>query len=54
MLIPFTIALWVFSLIAAVGYLWRGNPAWRDWVAFDKLLAGLIGVAASQPRPHSR
>lgn len=45
MLIPFPIALWVFSLIADVVYLWRGNPAWKDWVAFYALLAGIIGAA---------
>lgn len=44
MLIPFPIALWVFSLIADVIYLWRGNPAWRDWVAFYALLGGIIGA----------
>jgi uncharacterized membrane protein len=45
MLIPFPIALWVFSLIADVIYLWRGNPAWRDWIAFYALLGGIIGGA---------
>jgi uncharacterized membrane protein len=45
MLIPFPIALWAFSLIADVIYLWRGNPAWRDWIAFYTLLAGTIGAA---------
>src|SRR5215204_1623607 len=47
MLIPFPIALWVFSLIADVIYLWRGNPAWRDWIAFYTLLAGIIGAASA-------
>jgi uncharacterized membrane protein len=47
MLIPFPIALWVFSLIADVIYLWRGNPLWRDWIAFYSLLAGIIGAAAA-------
>jgi uncharacterized membrane protein len=47
MLIPFPIALWVFSLIADVIYLWRGNPAWRDWIAFYALLGGVIGGAAA-------
>jgi uncharacterized membrane protein len=47
MLIPFPIALWVFSLIADVIYLWRGNPIWRDWIAFYALLAGIIGAAAA-------
>jgi len=44
MLIPFPIALWVFSLIADVIYLWRGNPVWRDWLAFYTLLGGIIGA----------
>jgi uncharacterized membrane protein len=26
-------------------YLWRGNPVWRDWIAFYALLAGIIGAA---------
>jgi uncharacterized membrane protein len=43
MIIPFPIALWVFSLIADVIYLWRGNPAWRDWIAFYALLGGIVG-----------
>ena len=45
MIIPFPIALWVFSLIADVIYLWRGNPVWRDWIAFYTLLGGIIGAA---------
>jgi uncharacterized membrane protein len=47
MLIPFPIALWVFSLIADLIYLWRGNPVWRDVVAFYALLAGIIGAIAA-------
>ena len=47
MLIPFPIALWVFSLIADLIYLWRGNPIWRDWIAFYALLAGIIGAVAA-------
>jgi uncharacterized membrane protein len=47
MIIPFPIALWVFSLVADVIYLWRGNPVWRDWIAFYSLLAGIIGGAAA-------
>jgi uncharacterized membrane protein len=47
MLIPFPIGLWVFSLIADLIYLWRGNPAWRDWIAFYALLAGIIGAVAA-------
>ena len=45
MIIPFPIALWVFSLVADVIYLWRGNPVWRDWIAFYALLGGIIGAA---------
>jgi uncharacterized membrane protein len=45
MLIPFPIALWVFSLVADVIYLWRGNLVWRDWIAFYTLLGGIIGAA---------
>ena len=47
MLIPFPIALWIFSLVADVVYLWRGNPVWRDWVAFYTLLGGIIGAAVA-------
>jgi uncharacterized membrane protein len=45
MIIPFPIGLWVFSLVADLIYLWRGNPVWRDWVAFYSLLGGIIGAA---------
>ena len=48
MLIPFPIALWVFSLVADVIYLWRGNPVWKNYIAFYTLLAGIIGAAALQ------
>jgi uncharacterized membrane protein len=47
MLIPFPIALWFFSLIADLIYLWRGNLVWRDWIAFYALLAGIIGAVAA-------
>ncbi|HEY0323112.1 MAG TPA: DUF2231 domain-containing protein [Pyrinomonadaceae bacterium] len=47
MLIPFPIALWIFSLVADVIYLWRGNPVWRDWIAFYALLGGIIGGAVA-------
>jgi len=47
MIIPFPIALWVFSLVADLIYLWRGNPVWKDWIAFYALLAGIIGAAAA-------
>ncbi len=47
MIIPFPIALWVFSLVADVIYLWRGNLVWKDTVAFYALLAGILGAAAA-------
>jgi uncharacterized membrane protein len=47
MIIPFPIALWVFSLVADIIYLWRGNPVWRDWVAFYTLLGGILGAAVA-------
>lgn len=47
MIIPFPIALWVFSLVADVIYLWRGNSVWRDYIAFYALLGGIIGAAAA-------
>ena len=47
MIIPFPIALWVFSLVADVVYLWRGNPVWKDWIAFYSLLAGTIMAAVA-------
>ena len=46
MLIPFPIGLWVFSLVADILYLWRGNPGW-EWIAFWTLLAGCIGAIAA-------
>ena len=47
MIIPFPIALWVFSLVADVIFLWRGNPVWRDYIAFYTLLGGILGAAAA-------
>ena len=47
MIIPFPIALWIFSLVADVIYLWRGNPVWRDYVAFYALLGGVVGAAVA-------
>ena len=47
MIIPFPIALWVFSLVADIIYLWRGNPIWKDWIAFYALLGGIIGAAVA-------
>lgn len=50
MIIPFPIALWVFSFIADLVYLWRGNPVWKDWIAFYALLGGTImAVVAAVP-----
>jgi uncharacterized membrane protein len=46
MLIPFPIALWVFSLVADILYLWRDNPGW-EWMAFWTLLAGCLGAIAA-------
>src|SRR5205085_10411763 len=49
-IIPFPIALWIFSLVADVIYLWRGNAVWRDYVAFYALLGGILGaVVAAVP-----
>src|SRR5688572_26916213 len=47
MIIPFPIALWVFSLVADVIFLWRGNPVWRDYIAFYTLLGGILGAAVA-------
>lgn len=47
MIIPFPIALWVFSLVADVIFLWRGNPVWKDYIAFYTLLAGILGAAVA-------
>jgi uncharacterized membrane protein len=47
MLIPFPIGLLVFSFVADLIYLWRGNPIWRDHIAFYTLLGGIIGAAAA-------
>jgi len=50
MLIPFPLALWFSSFVADVIYLWRGNPVWRDWIAFYTLLGGTImAVVAAVP-----
>jgi uncharacterized membrane protein len=47
MIIPFPIGLLVFSFIADLIYLWRGNPIWKDYVAFYAMLGGIIGAAAA-------
>ena len=47
MLIPFPIALWIFSLVADVIYLWQGNPIWKGYISFYTLLGGIIGAAVA-------
>lgn len=47
MLIPFPIGLLVFSLVADLVYLWRGNAVWENYIAFYTLLGGIIGGAAA-------
>ena len=37
----------MFSLVADLIYLWRGNPIWENHMAFYTLLAGIIGAAAA-------
>ena len=46
-LIPFPIGLLVFSFISDLIFLWKGNPVWRDYIAFYTMLAGIIGGAAA-------
>ncbi len=46
MLVPFPIALWIFSLVADLLYLWRGNTHW-PLIAFYSLLAGCLGAVAA-------
>jgi uncharacterized membrane protein len=49
MIIPFPFALWTFSLVADIVYLWRGNDRWGI-AAFYTLAAGLVGgVVAAIP-----
>jgi uncharacterized membrane protein len=47
MLIPFPIGLLVFSFVADLIFLWRGNPIWKDYIAFYTMLGGIIGAAAA-------
>ena len=47
MLIPFPIGLLLFSFVADLIYLWRGNPVWKDYIAFYTMLGGIIGAAAA-------
>jgi uncharacterized membrane protein len=42
-LIPFPIGLLVFSVIADLVYLWRGDPVWENYIAFYTLLGGIVG-----------
>ena len=46
-LITLPIGLFVFSLVADIVYLWRGNPVWEYYIAFYTLLGGIIGAAAA-------
>lgn len=49
MIIPFPFALWTFSLLADVMYLWRGNEHWV-LTAFYTLAGGLLGgIVAAIP-----
>ena len=49
MIIPFPFALWTFSLVADVVYIWFNKDNWGI-VAFYTLAAGLVGgVAAAVP-----
>jgi len=47
MLIPIPIGLLLFSFVADLVYLWRGNPIWKDYIAFYTMLGGIIGAAAA-------
>ena len=47
MIIPFPIALWIFSLVADVIYLWRGNPVWKNYLSFYAMLGGILGAAVA-------
>lgn len=46
MLIPFPVALWTFSLVADLMFLWRENPAWER-ASFYTLAAGIAGAVAA-------
>jgi uncharacterized membrane protein len=43
MLVAFPVGLWVFSLVADLIYMWRGNPAW-EYVTFYTLAGGCVGA----------
>jgi uncharacterized membrane protein len=47
MLVPFPIALWIFSLVGDLIYaLGWGGPVWND-IAFYSMLGGVIGALAA-------
>jgi uncharacterized membrane protein len=46
MLVPFPIALWIFSLVADVIFWFGGAPLWKD-LAFYTMLGGVIGALAA-------
>jgi uncharacterized membrane protein len=46
MLVGFPIALWTFSLVGDVIFLYSGNSFWRD-LALSSMLGGLIGAIAA-------
>ena len=49
MLVPLPIGLWVFSFVADLIFLWRGNPAWET-VAFYTLAGGCDGGGTCRRR----
>ena len=46
MLIPFPIALWIFSLASDCIYLFDRRPVWKD-VALYTMIGGIIGALAA-------
>ena len=54
MLIPFPIALWIFSLASDLIYLFGfGGPVWKDIALYTMvggIVGGTIGAAAEPPR----
>ena len=45
MLIPFPIALMIFSFVADLVFLWGGGAVWKDYIAFYTMLGGIIMAA---------
>ncbi len=43
LLVAIPIGLWIFSLVADLIFVWRGNPAW-EYVAFYTLAGGCVGA----------